>query len=148
MSTQGLFDGDDTSVIDPIWPHDLLAMWNAAAKTNNMRGARNLGDAGSARIRRTMRLVRLHPARSFWQSVIDRIVASGFCTGRLPGRDGRLWRADFDFLTRYETHTKVLEGKYDDDNFQKSHRSASRGRAVVYDDTIGTMPMRRITGGH
>lgn len=46
-----------------------------------------------------------------WVPVIERINASAFCRGE---RGDRGWKADFDWLLKPDTATKVLEGKYDD----------------------------------
>jgi len=143
MDTPNLFD--DRAPIQKINAVDLMEMWNAAAAHFGMRMAQSIGDVGSPRYRRITNLLKRHPSRAYWAGVIDRITQSGFCKGAIPGRDGREWRADFDFLTRLETHIKVLEGKYDDDQFQ---RLGKHGRARVYDDNAHTLPMRRHTGDH
>jgi len=44
-----------------------------------------------------------------WILIIERIRASDFCNGK----NQRGWKADFDFLVRPDTWTKVIEGKYD-----------------------------------
>jgi hypothetical protein len=49
------------------------------------------------------------PDEAYWVSVIERISKSGFCLGQ----NDRGWKADFDFLVRTDTHSKVMEGKYD-----------------------------------
>ena len=45
-----------------------------------------------------------------WSAIIDRVAASDFCNGRIPGRE---WVANFDWLVRPETAIKVMEGMYD-----------------------------------
>jgi uncharacterized protein YdaU (DUF1376 family) len=45
-----------------------------------------------------------------WSQVITKIKKSSF----LCGENDRGWRADFDFLIKPDTATRVLEGKYDD----------------------------------
>jgi hypothetical protein len=124
---------------------ELLAMWNDAAHAHGMDGARAIN---STRRRRIAKLIRDYPSRDYWREVIDRIAASGFCTGKIAGYNGRTWRADFDFLTRYETHLKALEGKYDDDKFSTTGPERANGRARVYRDAGDVQPMRMITGGH
>lgn len=47
-----------------------------------------------------------------WQSALDRIAKSDFCTGK----NGRGWRADFDFFLRPDTVAKAMEGNYDNRN--------------------------------
>jgi hypothetical protein len=142
MEPQSLFDDD--APIARIDADGLLAMWNEAAKAHGMRSARELN---TGRRRRVAKILKEKPSRSYWQDVIERISQSGFCTGRLPGRDRRTWHADFDFLTRSETHTKVLEGKYDDGEFARAHGSADRGRAHVY-SYAPVLGMKQISGGH
>jgi hypothetical protein len=135
-----LFDepGSDIAKIDA---DELMALWNAAAFHFGLHAARELTNE---RRRRCARLLKGKPSRSYWQDVIERITQSSFC----KGANNRGWRADFDFLTRRDTHVKVLEGKYDDNASGGHHRGAARGRAFVYDETIATLPMRRVTGGH
>lgn len=53
------------------------------------------------------------PDRDYWLSVIGRINQSDFCLGRTATKDGRTFTADIEFLCRPDTHSKVLEGKYD-----------------------------------
>jgi hypothetical protein len=142
-----LFDEASSDDERKIAPDELLVLWNAAAKQFGMRGAHGMGDVGSPRYRRVKALLKAHPSRAYWQDVIERITKSGFCRGDVAGSDGRTWRADFDFLTRLDTHLKVLEGKYDDDTATLGN-DRGRGRARVYDESIASLPMRRISGGH
>lgn len=140
MSMDSLFpDNAESVVLAPITADDLLTLWNDAAKAHGMRGARELN---AGRRRRIAKLFKEHPTRAYWQDVIARITRSGFCTGQIAGRDRRTWCADFDFLTRLDTHLKVLEGKYDDDA-----RGRARGRARIYSDAP-VLGMKRFTGGH
>lgn len=134
-----LFD-DGASVPATITADELLTLWNDAATAHDLRGARELTDG---RRRRVVKLLKAHPTRAYWQDVIARITQSGFCTGRIPGRDRRTWKADFDFFTRLETHVKVLEGKYDDD----ASDTRARGRAHIYSDAP-SLDMKRFAGGH
>lgn len=55
---------------------------------------------------------RLHdvPDIGVWERAIRRIAASRFCRGD----NNRHWVADFEFLIRPGTLTKIEEGKYDD----------------------------------
>ncbi len=49
------------------------------------------------------------PDLAYWLEVIQRIAKADFCNGT----NDRKWKADFEFLTRVESHVKVIEGKYD-----------------------------------
>lgn len=55
------------------------------------------------------------PSTEYWSDIVKRMAASAFCRGEKnkPGPHEN-WKADFDFFVQEGTHTKVLEGKYDD----------------------------------
>lgn len=53
------------------------------------------------------------PDMQSWTALFERVEASDFMTGRAPGRDGRKWTADFDWILLPTNFDKVLEGKYD-----------------------------------
>lgn len=53
--------------------------------------------------------------RENYPAAIERIGKSKFCRGEIKGRDGRTWKANFDFFLRPESALKALEGKYDND---------------------------------
>lgn len=55
-----------------------------------------------------------NPDEDYWKSVLLRIESSGFCNGK----NGRGWKADFDFFIRPDTHVRALEGKYDDQEIE------------------------------
>ena len=42
----------------------------------------------------------------------QRVSASDFLTGKTAGRNGRIWRADFDFLITPSKFVKIVEGHY------------------------------------
>ena len=65
----------------------------------------------TARSRRVAERMREEPDINAWIAIIQRMAASEFCNGRLPGKG--VWRADFDWLLQPEVRLKVLEGKYD-----------------------------------
>lgn len=84
--------------------HPLEELWNA--ESGNLPKVRGLG--GQRRKHADARLAE-HSDPEYWRSVLARIRASDFCTGR----NDRGWKADFDWFVKPETHLKVLEGKYD-----------------------------------
>lgn len=87
-----------------VCPTDLLDAWNLSrgglAKAKGLSKKRTI--ACEARLREI-------PDLSYWIGVIERMAASRFCCGE----NDRGWKADFDFLLRPDTHLKVIEGKYD-----------------------------------
>lgn len=56
----------------------------------------------------------------FWaenyEAAVDKMALSDFCTGR----NGRGWRADFDFILQDNALVKVMEGKYDNREVQSA----------------------------
>lgn len=57
---------------------------------------------------------REHPDMSFWEEFFRRIEESDFLTGRVsPGKDGRIFVADFEWIIRPNNFAKILEGRYD-----------------------------------
>lgn len=87
-------------------PQELADAWNTRAEVAGL--PRCLALTG-ARLAWARARLREQPDLAYWQTVIERIVASPFCCGE----NDRGWRADIDFLLRRGTHVKVLEGKYD-----------------------------------
>ena len=141
----GLFD--DQPRIEPasddhrLTPDELLKLWNAAALPHKLRGAVALNDE---RRKRIARLLREFPWCSYWQRVIDRILESDFCLGRTEPTNGRSrFVANFDFLTRSDTHLKVLEGAYDNRVGDRRQFQANQRRAAI--DTLRGRRMTLIT---
>lgn len=107
-------DGGDVN-LDPI---GLAQLWNEKASvTKSLSSLRNnlplvdvdSFESKSPRWKLALARLKSKPKRSYWISVIDKILSSSGCCGR--NESG--WLADFEFLVRNETHTKALEGKYD-----------------------------------
>jgi hypothetical protein len=139
MHMARLFEPESTQPNDQrISPQQLLEMWNAAAEKHKLRKGVALNPE---RTRRIVRLLKDWPWRSHWQLVIDKISESDFCRGLTePGNGHARFVAGFDFLTRIETHLKVLEGLYDNrggnrDQFRQNQRRAMietlRGRSMT-----------------
>lgn len=63
----------------------------------------------STRRKLAMARWRENPDEVYWREAIERIKASPFCSGK----NDRGWRANFDWLIKPGTATKVLEGQYD-----------------------------------
>jgi len=53
--------------------------------------------------------LREYPDLSYWRDVFARVAESDFCRGS----NDRNWVADIDFISRPDSHIKVMEGKYD-----------------------------------
>jgi hypothetical protein len=122
----------------------ILEHWNRAAREHGMREAVGWTTTRRHNVRRELTQ---QPTRSYWCTVIDRIVASGYCTGKIAGRDGQFFRADFDFLINADKRTRVLEGKYDNENFER-HDGRRHGRARWYSDPGVIKPIKMISGDH
>jgi hypothetical protein len=82
----------------------LLGLWNATV--TKLPKAQKLT---AERRRHAAARLKDEPDLGAWKAAILRLEASAFATGE----NDRGWRADFDFLIRPGTLTKVLEGKYD-----------------------------------
>lgn len=56
------------------------------------------------------------PDENYWTNIVKKMAESSLCRGEKnePGSKHAHWRADFDFFLKPDTHTKVMEGKYDD----------------------------------
>lgn len=55
----------------------------------------------------------------WWATYFRQAAKSDFLTGRQPSRDGRVWKADFEFFLQPKSMTRVLEGFYRDDTARK-----------------------------
>ena len=89
-------------------PRALLATWNQHAVTLPKCGADTADRLKAAATR-----LREHPDLAWWASVVVRMEASDFLTGRRPGRGHENWRADIDWFLKPGRAAKVIEGKYD-----------------------------------
>jgi hypothetical protein len=89
--------------------HPLADLWNEIAHADLPRvsGIRK----GSSRDRATGERWDERPDLEHWRVVITRLNQSSFLTGRT---EGARWKADFDWIMKPDSATKVLEGKYDD----------------------------------
>lgn len=97
-------------------PRELATAWNdRMSKVKSVKGKPmplvNLDKFRSEQPRWKAARARLEADRcpKYWTEVIDRIARSQFCRGKEARGD---WVADFDFLVRTETATKVMEGHY------------------------------------
>ena len=96
-------------------PRQLAEVWNERVK--NVKGFDgsqmpqvNLEkfDATDSRWKAARGRLAKEASREFWVDIIDRIARSEFCRGR----NNQSWKANFEFLVRPDTTTKVLEGSY------------------------------------
>jgi hypothetical protein len=104
------FEDSPQKAVTP--PSELLRIWNEncaplpqalkLTETRRKAARRRLNEVGDL---------------AYWAEVVKRLAASRFCQG------DKGWRADFDFLIRPETHTKVMEGKYDNPGGYNAQRA-------------------------
>ena len=78
-------------------------MWNTFAGQHGLCQIRTLTDSRRAALK-----ARLKEGLQTWAKAIEMIGESPFCLGE----NDRKWRANFDFLVRASSFTKVLEGAY------------------------------------
>lgn len=95
----------------------IIDLWNSTVAAAGGQKAMNLSKARRETIVRRWREVA--PASTsegltwFEQLFRDRIAASKFCTGRQPGKDGRVYRIGIDTAMRSELQLdQIAEGKY------------------------------------
>lgn len=67
------------------------------------------------------------PNEDYWVKVINRMNRSAFCLGENP----RNWLADIEFLCRPDTHSRLLEGKYDDKTKGSSYVPRVEGYVTI-----------------
>ncbi|MBK1638947.1 hypothetical protein CKO24_07765 [Rhodothalassium salexigens DSM 2132] len=103
--------GSGTRSADPPPVAEAVRRWNAladelglprCAKVNKSRG-----QAIKARLR--------EHGLPGWNAMLMAVRASPFLRGDRPGRDGRGFRANIDFVAREGSFTRILEGVYSDD---------------------------------
>lgn len=97
-------------------PEALLDLWNTTVR--RLPKAQKLTEP-----RRRQAQARLHeePDLEVWRVSFVRLDASDFASGQAGG-----WRADFDFVLRPGTLTKIQEGKYDNRTAQTALWGAGR----------------------
>ena len=95
----------------------LVTLWNTATERSRRNGlpglipCRVLTESRASKVRQ--RLAE-EPDLDWWSQAIDKLAMSKFARGS-PSKDGRSWRASFDWLIANDTNaTKAYEGKYDD----------------------------------
>jgi hypothetical protein len=103
---------------NPEKPEALQSLWNTTANRALPR-CRELGDAR----RQAARLALQRHALTYWLDIIATINATPFCLGQ----NDRGWLANFDWLLRPRTSSRVLEGAY------QGKPPPTRGRASEYD---------------
>ena len=84
-------------------PDPLAALWN-----QNRGKLSGILSCKGNRLKHAKARWKENPSECFWLEVIKKICDSSFCNGE----NDRGWKADFDFLIKPDTATKVLEGKY------------------------------------
>lgn len=103
--------GEDEPNSGKFAPEDLVEGWNEICVPQGLPKVLELSPT-----RRTKTLLRLkeHPLEEWWEIVINNIANSPFCRGLRPSKDGRRWKAHFDWLIENDTNAvKAFEGRYD-----------------------------------
>lgn len=89
-------------------PLSLVQLWNSK-KANDQPAVREATfTTKTPRWRIAKARLSGHPDLGYWEGVVSRIAASAFCNAK----NDRGWYANFDFLIRPDTHTRVMEGQY------------------------------------
>ena len=118
----------------PACPYDdLRGLYNKICAAAGMRKCLKI-DPDGKRSRATRRLWKKQPDTAWWEKYFRKAIRSDWLCGRAPGRyDGKIKKADYDFLVQLDTVTRVFEGKYEDDAGETTERP--RGRVFAgYDD--------------
>ena len=112
---------------------DLRDLYNRICAAAGMRKCLKI-DPDGKRSRATRRLWKKQPDTAWWEKYFRKAIRSDWLCGRAPGRyDGKIKKADYDFLVQLDTVTRVFEGKYEDDAGETTERP--RGRVFAgYDD--------------
>lgn len=90
-------------------PEALMRAWNEKAHPSLPR----VREMTKGRKKAATSRLRERPLAE-WLAIIEQINASAFCRGERPRPGHEQWRANFDWLLKPETATRVLEGTYDD----------------------------------
>ena len=103
----------DESIVDgkgKLTPQGLFEMWNELAHPTLSRAMKLTTDRRSRIVAR----LREYPDPEFWHDAITQINTSKFCLGQVQvtGNRSKAWVADFDWLIKPGTATKLIEGKY------------------------------------
>lgn len=85
---------------------EAVEAWNAMADQHGLPRVQRLTETRKRALR--ARLAECDGIEG-WMAALDRVQASPFLTGQ----NDRGWRADFDFVVRESSFTKIMEGKYD-----------------------------------
>lgn len=96
-------------------PRKLVELWNQHSALNQPKVRLDSFSAESKRYKAAKLRLAKKPDLEYWTEVIKKIAASDWCTGQTNRGN---WVATFDWLIKPETHTKVMEGQYDNRNAQ------------------------------
>lgn len=104
-----------TSSLSPS-PLDLSALWMELTN-GKLPGIKGISNSRKQKISARLKdTPKDWTPYDYWVAVIDKILKSDFCIGL----NDRGWKADFDWLLKPDTHYRVMEGKYDNRNGDKS----------------------------
>lgn len=105
---------------------DLFELWNA--NCGSLPKAKSMTKKRAAAVRARLKE---KSDRDYWQSVISEMAQSDFCNGK----NSQGWTASFDFLIKPDTHVKVSEGKYKNNNISKENKNKIDSKLQVYEGT-------------
>lgn len=100
---------DTPTVVSPS-PKELAKLWNEITTSPLPKVDLSSFDSDSKRWKSAKARLKKKPDLEYWRQVITKMNLSLFLRGN--GKDDG-WKANFDFLIRPDTPTKVLEGNYD-----------------------------------
>lgn len=84
---------------------------------------------------------RERPDAAYWVTIVKRVAGSAFCTGK--GKTA--WVADFDWFVRAGTDVKILEGKYDDRDPNRTSPGRTRTLADLEAEEAAERARRGLT---
>lgn len=80
------------------------------------------------RIKHVKRRLMANPKTEFWLKVFEEIKASGWLSGRIPGKDGgKPFKVTFDWMINPANLTKIIEGNYRDERSKNGSGTAQGG---------------------
>ena len=94
-------------------PADLDLALEAWRDTASRCGLAQLRGLSEPRRKKLLAILKAHGLDG-WREALEAVEASSFLRGTKPGRDGRAWKASFDFLVQPGSFLKVIEGQYAD----------------------------------
>lgn len=101
----------EVAIVTPDTVREAFDLWNRTAERCDLPKAKDLTEPRRRALRK--RLDEHGPEG--WRAAVAAVEVSAFCRGMRQGRDGRAFRADFDFLLQPKSFQRLREGYYGDD---------------------------------